>query len=135
MTIEGGADLADAAARLAGIADALGESAWSQELRRHGVTPAPQSTPPTWGQVALTGLDVVEGLTANGDWDDARHQAAFLADFFTRTRKQLHGVAGVAFEGLAQAAGARDRDDLDEHAELIRALFGADDLRNLDGDQ
>jgi hypothetical protein len=35
-------------------------------------------------------------------------------------------VAGVAFEGLALAARGHDRDELDEHAELIRALFGAD---------
>ncbi len=74
----------------------------------------------------MTGLDVVEGLAAVGRWEEARHQAAFLADFFTRTRKQLHGVAGVAFEGLALAARGHDRVDLDEHAELIRARFGAD---------
>lgn len=129
MSREGGADVADAAARLAGIADALGESAWVDELRRGGVTPSRQQAPPTWGQVAITGLEVVEGLAAQGQWDDARHQAAFLADFFTRMRKQLHGVAGVAFEGLALAARARDREDLDEHADLIRELFGDDEAR------
>jgi hypothetical protein len=126
MSDEAGADLNDAAARLAGIADALGESDWRDELRRHGVVPAPVDAPPTWGRVALTGLDVVEGLAATGQWDDARHQAAFLADFFTRMRRRLHGVAGVAFEGLALAARARDREDLDVHAELIRELFGGD---------
>jgi hypothetical protein len=126
MSDEAGADLTDAAARLAGIADALGESDWRDELRRRGAVPAPVDAPPTWGQVALTGLDVVEGLAATGRWDDARHQAAFLADFFTRMRRRLHGVAGVAFEGLAHAARARDRDDLDVHADLIRELFGGD---------
>ena len=74
----------------------------------------------------MIGLDVVERRARAGDWDAARHQAAFLADFFTRMRKQLHGVAGVAFEGLAAAARAADLDDLDEHADLIRALFGGD---------
>jgi hypothetical protein len=126
MSPEAGADLTDAAARLAGIVDALEETAWSEELRRVGARPVPPGGPPTWGQVALTGLEVVEGLATTGRWEDARHQAAFLADFFTRMRKQLHGVAGVAFEGLALAAHGRDREDLDEHAELIRALFGAD---------
>jgi hypothetical protein len=126
MSHEAGADLKDAAARLAGIADALGESDWSDDLRRHGAVPIAPPGPPTWGQVALTGLDVVEGLASAGRWDDARDQAAFLADFFTRTRKQLHGVAGVAFEGLALAARGHDGEDLDEHAELIRELFGAD---------
>jgi hypothetical protein len=128
-----GADLPDAAARLAGIADALGESAWSEELRRNGVTPAPQPTPPTWGEIAITGIDVVEGLVAGGDWEQARHQAAFLADFFTRMRTRLHGVAGVAFEGLALAARARDPDELREHAELIRELFGTGDARIASG--
>jgi hypothetical protein len=126
MSDEAGADLMDAAARLAGMADALGESDWTEELRRCGAVPVPLGAAPTWGQVAMTGLDVVEGLAGADRWDDARHQAAFLADFFTRTRKQLHGVAGVAFEGLALAARGHDRDDLDEHAELIRELFGAD---------
>ena len=126
MSHQAGARLTDAAARLAGIADALGESDWCDELRRSGAVPVRPDGPPTWGQIAMTGLDVVEGLAAAGRWADARHQAAFLADFFTRRRKQLHGVAGVAFEGLALAARGRDREDLDEHAELIRALFGAD---------
>ncbi len=126
MSPEAGADLTDAAARLAGIADALGESDWCAELRTGGVVPHPVTAPPTWGAVAMTGLDVVEQLAAAGRWEDARHQAAFLADFFTRRRKQLHGVAGVAFEGLALAARGHDRDDLDEHADLIRTLFGAD---------
>jgi len=120
------ADHVDATARLAGIAVALGESEWADELRGRGVVPAPVASPPTWGQVAMTGLVVVDGLAADGDWDGARHQASFLADFFTRMRKQLHGVAGVAFEGLSMAARARDREDLDEHAELIRELFGGD---------
>jgi hypothetical protein len=125
MSHEAGADLTDAAARLAGIADALGEPDWSQALRGSDGVRVPPVGPPTWGQVALTGLEVVEALAAAGKWDDARHQAAFLADFFTRMRTQLHGVAGVAFEGLAGAARAHDRQDLDEHAELIRELFGA----------
>ena len=126
MHAEAGAELLHAAARLAGIADALEETEWSAELRRSGVDPIPAAHPPTWGEVALTGLNVVDGLARTGDWDAARHQAAFLADFFTRMRKQLHGVAGVAFEGLASAARAHDQDDLDEHADLIRELFGGD---------
>jgi len=126
MHAEAGAERVDAAARLAGIADALGETEWSAELRRSGVAPIPAPHPPTWGEVAMIGLDVVERRARAGDWDAARHQAAFLADFFTRMRKQLHGVAGVAFEGLAAAARAADLDDLDEHADLIRALFGGD---------
>jgi hypothetical protein len=126
MCSAAGAERADAAARLAGIADALGEHEWSAELRRTGVTPARVAAPPTWGEVAITGLDVVEKLATAGDWTGARDQAAFLADFFTRMRKQLHGVAGVAFEGLASAARARDPEDLAEHADLIRELFGSD---------
>lgn len=129
MAQPAGADLPDAAARLAGIAEALGEASWSDELHRIGVVGAVRVAPPTWGLVAVTGLDVVEGLAAAGRWDDARHQAAFLADFFTRMRTQLHAIAGVAFEGLAAAARARDPEDLDEHAELIRELFAADDER------
>jgi len=127
MCREAGAERADAAARLAGIADALGETMWADELRRSGVTPVPAATPPTWGEVAITGLDVVEDRARSGDWTTARDQAAFLADFFTRMRKQLHGVAGVAFEGLASAARAHDLEDLAEHGDLIRELFGSDD--------
>lgn len=126
MHAEAGAERVHAAARLAGIADALDESEWSAELRRSGVVPIPAPHPPTWGEVAMTGLEVVESLARTDDWDAARHQAAFLADFFTRMRKQLHGVAGVAFDGLAAAARAHDRDDLDAHADLIRELFGGD---------
>ncbi len=124
MHAEAGAELLHAASRLAGIADALGETEWSAELRRSGVEPIAATHPPTWGEVALTGLEVVAGLARSGDWASARHQAAFLADFFTRMRKQLHGVAGVAFEGLASAARAHDQEDLEEHADLIRELFG-----------
>jgi hypothetical protein len=124
MRVEARAELAHAAARLAGIADALGETEWSAELRGSGVDPIPTAHSPTWSEVAMTGLEVVDGLARTGDWDAARHQASFLADFFTRMRKQLHGVAGVAFEGLASAARAHDLDDLGEHADLIRELFG-----------
>jgi hypothetical protein len=126
MRAEAGAELAHAAARLAGIAAALGETEWSDELRRSGVDPLPATHAPTWGEVAMTGLEVVDGLARTDAWDGARHQAAFLADFFTRHRKQLHGVAGVAFEGLSSAARARDLEDLDEHSDLIRELFGGD---------
>lgn len=126
-----GADLPDAAARLAGIAKALGETSWSEELGRLGAVADDRVAAPTWGQVAITGLDVVEGLASADRWDDARHQAAFLADFFTRMRKQLHAIAGGAFEGLAAAARAHDADDLDEHARLIRELFSADDERTV----
>lgn len=127
MCREAGAGGADPAARLAGIADALGETMWADELRRTGVTAIPAAVPPTWGDLAITGLEVVEDLAIRGDWAAARDQAAFLADFFTRMRKQLHGVAGVAFEGLASAARAHDPDDLAEHSQLIRELFGSDD--------
>ena len=127
MSHEAGADLTDAAARLAGIADALGESDWCDELRRAGAVPIRPRRSSHMGPGRDDRARCRRGSRApRGDWDDARHQAAFLADFFTRRRKQLHGVAGVAFEGLALAARGRDREDLDEHAELIRALFGAD---------
>ena len=127
MSHEAGADLTDAAARLAGIADALGESDWCDELRRVGAVPIPPDGPPTWGQVAMTGLEVVEGLATAGRLGRRTPPGGVSGGLLhPACASNCTGWPASRFEGLALAARGRDREDLDEHAELIRALFGAD---------
>ena len=126
MTAEPSVETTDAVARLAGLVESLGEFEWRDYVRAAGINPHPDFGSPTWGNLARTGLDVVEYYAARDEGVCARDHAAFLADYFMRTRKQLHGVAGVAFEGLSLAARAHDTDELEDHADLIRELFGDD---------
>jgi hypothetical protein len=47
-----------------------------------------------------------------------------MADYFTAVRRELHPVAAVGFQGLCDAARARDREELDEHVSFLREIFG-----------
>ncbi|MFN8109551.1 MAG: hypothetical protein U0Y82_06850 [Thermoleophilia bacterium] len=102
---------------------ALGEREWSTALRDLTGPVAADATPPTYGALAGTGVDLVTGLARDGRWEAAHLQAAHLADYFTRHRRRVHPVAAVALQGLCDAARAHDDEDLTEHADLLRELF------------
>jgi hypothetical protein len=120
-------DPSDAAARLVPLARALGEDGWVADLR--GIAPGTgdeRAETPTWGELAMEGTGLIESLAARGRWDEATRQAAHLTDYFTAHRRRLHGIAGIAFDGLWSAAKARDADELEDFASLLRELFGTD---------
>jgi hypothetical protein len=131
MTGRAAGDPSAAAARLVPLAVALGEDDWAADLRE--VAPAtPAAAPgagaehPSWGELALDGTHLVEALAARGRWDEASRHAAHLTDYFTANRRRLHGIAGIAFDGLRTATKARDADELGDFADLLRELFGTD---------
>jgi len=109
------------------MAAALDEPDWSRLAAGLSAPggPADPAGAPTYGALAVTGIELVERLAAAGRWDDAHPQAAFLADYFMAARRQLHPVAGVAFQGLCDAVRARDTEELAEHAEFLREIFAS----------
>jgi hypothetical protein len=117
--------VADHAARLAAAVAWLDEAGWREEVDRlaAGTAHPRGETPPTWGEIARAGLDVVEGLAAEGRWGDASAQARHLTRFFSGPGGQLGPIAGHLFDGLLAAALARDPGELDDFAELIREVF------------
>lgn len=124
-----GGDLAGTAARLSAMAAVLDDREWSDAaaaLADGNVTPPP-SGPPTYHDVALTGLALVEALADAGRWREARTQAAFVSDFFTASRRRLHAVAGVGFQGLLSAVADRDREEMVDMADFLREIFAVQD--------
>lgn len=107
------------------MAAALGEPEWSASLALiAGTRPEPPFAVPGYGELAVTGMRVVELLAGDERWRESREVAAHLADYFTRVRRELHPVAAVGFQGLCDAAQARDREELDEHLEFLREILG-----------
>lgn len=114
------------AAWIAAAAERLGRREWSRAaagLAGHGPAPALVAAP-TYGQLALTGIDLVEELAAGGRWRDAADQAGHLRRYFSAPGGALHQIAGESFDGLQAAARARDREELDDFTALLRELFG-----------
>ncbi len=108
------------------MAAALGDAGWAEAaaLIADG-SPAPSSEGvPSYGELAATGMRVIELLAGLERWAEAREQAAHLADYFTRVRREVHPVAAVGFQGLCDAAQAKDRDEVDEHLDFLREIFG-----------
>jgi hypothetical protein len=112
------------AAALAGHARRAGEAEWADAAGGIAGTVVPGEGPaPTWRDLAVTGLDLVDALARSGSWPEARVQAEYLSDYFTAARRRLHPIAAIAFQGLLGAVRARDQDELDDMAELLREIF------------
>lgn len=123
MTADG---VAHAAARMAGRVEALGETAWRDELAALAGSPPADpgaSGPPTYGEVARAGTSIVRGLAAVGRWDDAAAQARRLREFFGAVGMTLGPIAAQTFDGLLAAALARDPDELDDFVALVGEIF------------
>ncbi|MCC6830739.1 MAG: hypothetical protein IT200_05265 [Thermoleophilia bacterium] len=107
------------------MAAALGDAEWSSAASLiAGGPPAAAGAVPSYGELAATGMRVIELLAAADRWAEARVQAAHLADYFTRVRREVHPVAAVGFQGLCDAAQARDGAELGEHLEFLREILG-----------
>jgi hypothetical protein len=112
------------AARLAAAVAWLGEPAWTEDAGRlAGGEAARQEAPPTFGEVARWGTAVVEGLAAEGRWDEAAGQARHLRAFFMREGGHLGPVAAPTFDGLLAAVLARDPEEVADFTALIREIF------------
>ena len=120
-----GAGTADRAAQLAAAVSALDQPEWAADAARlaGGETPEAPGAAPTYRELARTGLDLVEALAGEGRWDDGARQARHLSRYFAGARHQLHAVAAEAFDGLHAAVRARDADELEDFADLLRTLF------------
>lgn len=117
--------MAERASRLAVVVGLLDE-AWRADAERlagEAVPVAEGGEPPTYGDVARLGTDVVVALGAEGRWDEAAVQARHLMSFFARTGFLLGPIAVEAFDGLLAACLARDPDEVTDFAELVRELF------------
>lgn len=109
------------------MARALDDRSWArdaQALAGGAAEVAPDARPPSFHDLAMTGLTLVEALVAAGRWDEARTQARHLAGHFHEMRRGLHPVAAAGFGGLHDAVRSRDRDGIDDHAELLREILG-----------
>ena len=114
------------AARLAAAVAWLGEAEWRDDAARlAGARPtaAPRDAPPTFGEVARGGTALVEGLAADGRWDEAAAQARHLRAFFAREGGHLGPVAAPTFDGLLAAVIARDPDEVGDFTALIGEIF------------
>ena len=125
MTPAPRAGTADRAAHLAAAVSALDQREWAADAARlaGGEPPEAAGAVPTYRELARTGLDLVEGLAGEGRWDDAAGQARYLSRYFAGARQQLHAVAAEAFDGLHASVRARDADELEDFADLLRTLF------------
>lgn len=108
------------------MAAAIGDAGWAAAaaLIADGAPAVDAGPVPAYGELAATGMRVIELLAGMDRWAEAREQAAHLADYFTRVRREVHPVASVGFQGLCDAAQARDREELDEHLDFLREIFG-----------
>lgn len=111
---------------MAAAAARLGREEWRRSAARlAGGEPSPTvAEPPTYRELAGTGVVLVERLAAQGRWTEAAEQAGHLTRYFAGVRWELHPVAAQSFDGLQAAARARDRDELADFADLLRELFG-----------
>ena len=115
--------LEQCARHLAGAAVAAGDGDWAADVRALVPVEVTVGAPPTYGQVARAGADLVVTLIDAGRWGDAERQTAHLTSFFRAAKPNLHAVAGEAFGGLTAAVRARDRDEVIESADLIHEMF------------
>lgn len=120
--------MAAAAARAAWVAAAaerLGQGEWHRDaVRLAGATPVPVlEAVPTYRELALAGIDVVEQLAGAGRWPEAAEQARHLRRYFSAPGGVMHQVAGESFDGLHAAVRARDAEELEDFIALLRELF------------
>lgn len=126
MTRPEGADgVSRAAARIAALAGRLDDPEWQRSAAALVSGGAPDETVgDSFADLATAGLDLVEGLAGEGRWDEARDHAERLARHFHAMRRRLHPVAAIGFGGLYDAVRARDREAMDDSADLIREILG-----------
>lgn len=114
-----------AAQALAAAAAALGQPEWERHTRALAATaPAPAPRVPTYRDVAVAGLDLVDALADGGRWDEADVQASHLSRFFSDPRAAQPAITRYGFDGLRAAARARDRDELADFLDVLREIFG-----------
>jgi hypothetical protein len=121
-----GGPLAGRVARLAAAVAWLGDPVWAERvagLADNGGPPEPNGEPPTYGDIAGAGTDVVVGLADAGRWDEAAVEARALKRFFGSTPVDLGPIAVQAFDGLLAASLARDRGELEDFVDLVDLLF------------
>ena len=114
------------AARLAAAVAWLGDAEWRDDAARLAGARPPkpaEGAPPTFGEVARGGTALVEGLAAEGRWEEAAGQARHLRAFFAREGRHLGPVAAPTFDGLLAAVLARDRDEVGDFTALIGEIF------------
>lgn len=113
------------AAWVAAAVERLGEAEWHVAAARvAGAAPVPVlDAPPTYRELALAGVEVVEGLAGEGRWPEAAEQARHLRRYFSAPGGVMHQVAGESFDGLHAAVLARDAEELDDFTALLRELF------------
>jgi hypothetical protein len=114
------------AARLAAAVAWLGEPERRDDAARLAGERPPAPTggaPPSFGEVARGGTALVEGLAAEGRWDEAAAQARHLRAFFAREGRHLGPVAAPTFDGLLAAVIARDADEVSDFTALIGEIF------------
>ncbi len=114
------------AARLAAAVAWLGDAEWREDAARvagaRAAEPA-RDAPPTFGELARGGTELVKGLVADGRWDEAALQARHLRAFFAREGGHLGPVAAPTFDGLLAAVLARDPDEVGDFTALIGEIF------------
>jgi hypothetical protein len=121
-----GGPLADRAARLAAAVAWLGDPAWGERvagLAGDGAPPPASGEPPTYGDIAAAGTEVVVALADAGRWDEAAAEARALKRFFGSTPVDLGPIAVQAFDGLLAASLARDRGELEDFVDFVEMLF------------
>jgi len=113
------------AVRLSRLVAAIGDRAWSGDLDPLTAVPDPGAPgpPPTYGEVARAGTDLVASLSGDGRWDEAAVQARHLRRFFAATGMSLGPIAAQTFDGLLAATLARDPDELRDFVELVGEMF------------
>lgn len=115
------------AVRLSRLVAALGDRAWSGDLDPLTAVPATAAgtadAPPTYGDIARAGTDLVASLSGDGRWDEAAVQARHLRRLFAATGMSLGPIAAQAFDGLLAATLARDPDELRDFVELVGEMF------------
>jgi len=113
-----------AALTLAAAAAAVGREDWERDAGALAGAPPPERVAaPTYRDVALAGLAVVEALADEGRWADADAHAAHLLRFFSDPDAAQPAITRHGFDGLRAAARARDRDEVEDFLDLLREIF------------
>ncbi len=119
-------ELSRDALRLAAAASALGDDAWARAAAAvaDSEPPAGDAQPPTYRELALTGIAVVLALAHDDRWGEAQEQARFLARQFDGAEAPVRTIAGEGFRGLVSSAASADRQGMQDFAAFVLELYG-----------